>query len=46
MSSGAALSILDPYEWLPSHGENALSVESKGLDLIIKIEYDTEDGLC
>ncbi|EOL8968080.1 hypothetical protein ACM92D_004139 [Cronobacter dublinensis] len=43
MKSGAAVSILDPYEWLPSYGENAVSIESKGLDLIIKIEYDTEN---
>lgn len=43
MKSGAAISILDPYEWLPTYGENAVSVESKGLALVIKIEYEMED---
>lgn len=43
MKSGVAISILDPYEWLPTYGENAVSVESKGLALVIKIEYEMED---
>ncbi|MBX9448151.1 hypothetical protein [Dickeya chrysanthemi] len=44
MKSGTEISILDPYEWLPSYGENSVSVESKGLDFVIKIEYDAEDN--
>lgn len=43
MKSGTAVFILDPYEWLPSYGENAVSVESNGLEYVIKIEYDAED---
>jgi len=43
MNSGPAVSIFDLYEWLPSYGENSVTVESKGLDLTIKIEYDSEN---
>ena len=31
MKSGIAVSILDPYDWLPSYGENSVSIESRGL---------------
>lgn len=40
MKSGIAVSILDPYDWLPSYGENSVSIESRGLEVIVKIEYD------
>lgn len=43
MNAGTEITILDPYEWLPPYGENAISVESQGLELTIKIEYDAED---
>ena len=40
IKSGIAVSILDPYDWLPSYGENSVSIESRGLEVIVKIEYD------
>ncbi len=43
MKSGFAISVFDLYEWLPSYGENSVIVESKGLDLTVKIEYESED---
>ncbi|WP_337262575.1 MULTISPECIES: hypothetical protein [unclassified Serratia (in: enterobacteria)] len=45
MEAGAGISILNPYEWLPPYGENAVILESRGLDLVLKIEYDAEEGL-
>lgn len=43
MNPGFSVSIFDLYEWLPSYGENSVTVDSKGLDLTIKVEYDSED---
>lgn len=43
MKAGAGIAILDTYEWLPGYGENSIAIESKGMDLVIKIEYDVED---
>lgn len=42
MNAGAGISILDTYEWLPGYGENSISIESKGVDLVIRVEYDVE----
>lgn len=43
MEAGAGIPIIDLYEWLPTYGENSIIIESKGLELSIKIEYDVQD---
>lgn len=45
MEAGAGISILDPYEWLPPYGENAVILELRGVGLTLKMEYDAEEGL-
>ncbi|WP_342755232.1 hypothetical protein AAGQ96_08135 [Pantoea sp. MBD-2R] len=43
MKAGDAVLLLDIYDWLPPYGENALSLESRGLDLAVKVDYDAEN---
>jgi hypothetical protein len=40
MKSGRPIVVLNPYDWLPGHGENSIAVRSKGLDWVVEIEYD------
>lgn len=42
MKSGIAVSILDPYDWLPSYGENSVSIESRDLEFIVKIANENQ----
>jgi hypothetical protein len=36
--------ILDPYDWLPGYGENAIALQTEGTDLLVAISYDGENG--
>ncbi|MBG0670578.1 hypothetical protein I4P15_19220 [Enterobacter roggenkampii] len=42
MKSEIAVSILDPYDWLPSYGENSVSIESRDLEFIVKIANENQ----
>ena len=42
MNSYNPIVVLDPYEWLPGHGENEINFHSKGLEWGIEILYDDE----
>ncbi|QUG75846.1 hypothetical protein GKQ23_12945 [Erwinia sp. E602] len=44
MKSGRGVVYLDPYEWLPGYGENAVALIYQGSDLSVRIEYDDEEG--
>ncbi|WP_233874127.1 hypothetical protein [Paraburkholderia adhaesiva] len=46
MKIGRGIEVLDPYEWLPGHGENAVNVRTEGTDLIVTIQYDSDAGEC
>jgi hypothetical protein len=34
--------VLDPYEWLPSYGESAVTFRSHGNDLVLVVEYEAK----
>lgn len=36
--------ILDPYDWLPGYGENAIAIRIEGTNLLVSISYDGENG--
>ncbi|MFJ4291922.1 hypothetical protein ACIP1U_19380 [Cupriavidus sp. NPDC089707] len=44
MKAGRWIHVLNPYDWLPSYGESAVSLTNSGLDLVVTIEYDGSDG--
>lgn len=44
MESGHPIVVLNTYDWLPGHGENSVTVSSKGLDWCVEIEYDDRAG--
>jgi hypothetical protein len=46
MKVGSGIEILDPYEWLPGHGENAVKVRTEGTELIVTVMYDCDAGVC
>lgn len=44
MKAGRWNVVMNPYDWLPSYGENSISQTSIELDLTITVEYDGNDG--
>lgn len=49
MEAGRCVEVLDPYQWMPGHGENSVEVfmERSGFtvsDLVVTVSYDGEDG--
>src|SRR5262245_45447240 len=44
MKVGNVLKVLDPYEWLPGHGETAVRIRTEGIDLAVDILYDGTAG--
>ncbi|MBU9310192.1 hypothetical protein [Burkholderia multivorans] len=44
MKVGRAIKILDPYEWLPGYGENAVRIRTEATDLIATVVYDSGSG--
>lgn len=44
MEKGRCVMVLDPYDWLPGHGENGVELRTQGADLSVIIPYDGEDG--
>ena len=45
MEAGHCIKILDPYEWMPGHGENSVEISTKrGEGLTVVVAYDSEDG--
>ena len=46
MKVGSGIEILDPYEWLPGHGENAVKIRTEGTELIVAVMYDCDAGTC
>lgn len=45
MKAGRGIEVLDPYEWLPGHGENAVKIRTEGTDLIATVVYDCDAGI-
>ena len=43
MESGPPNIVLDLYDWLPGHGENAVEVRAADADLTLRIAYDGPD---
>jgi hypothetical protein len=41
MKVGRAIKVLDPYEWLPGYGENAVKILTEETDLIVTVVYDS-----
>jgi hypothetical protein len=42
MKSGKCIEIINPYAWLPGHGENSIVLILKGADLELVIKYDAK----
>lgn len=40
---GAPKEVLDPYEWLPGHGENAVAIHSEGMNVTLDISYESDE---
>jgi len=40
MKSGRPIVVMDPYDWLPGHGENGVAVHSHRQDWAVEIEYE------
>jgi hypothetical protein len=46
MKIGRSVEILDPYEWLPEHGESGVKIRMEGTELVVTVVYDGEASLC
>ena len=45
MEAGRCIKILDPYDWLPGYGENAVkTIMDRDLTLTVFVSYDGENG--
>jgi hypothetical protein len=44
MKSGPAIEILNPYDWLPGHGESDVTLRTDQADLIVEISSDHSSG--
>lgn len=44
MEIGRCIEVLNPYDWLPGHGENGVALCTHGADLSVVIPYDGECG--
>lgn len=44
METGRCIEVLNPYDWLPGHGENTVEIHTQGGDLSVLIPYDGEQG--
>lgn len=44
METGRCIEVLNPYDWLPGHGENAVEIHTQNGDLSVLISYDGEHG--
>jgi hypothetical protein len=44
MKVDGSAEILDPYDWLPEHGENSVKIRMEGTDLIVTIMFDGVTG--
>ncbi|MDR3544132.1 MAG: hypothetical protein P4L69_24745 [Desulfosporosinus sp.] len=45
MEAGRAIKVIDPYEWLPGHGENRINLRKQNRTLLVDVEYDGEKGV-
>lgn len=43
MRIGPCVESLDPYAWVPGHGESSMTLTTCGNDLIVAVAYDDED---
>jgi hypothetical protein len=46
MEAGSCIVILDPYDWLAGHGENAVELRTQDGDLFVLIPNHTANGEC
>lgn len=44
MEIGKCIEVINPYDWLPGHGENSIELYAHGADLSVVILYDGEHG--
>jgi hypothetical protein len=44
METGQCIEVLNPYDWLPGHGENTVEIHTQRGDLSVLIPYDSEQG--
>lgn len=44
MEVGRCIEVLNPYDWLPGHGENSIELRTQKNDLSVIIPYDGEHG--
>jgi hypothetical protein len=42
MKTGRCIEVLNPYDWLPGHGENTVEIYTENGDLCVLIPYDGE----
>ena len=43
MEAGRCIKVLNPYEWLPSYGENSVQIYIDGMNLTVLVAYDGDD---
>lgn len=43
IEAGRCVEVLNPYDWLPGHGENSVQLYTEGLDLIVLVAFDGQD---
>lgn len=44
MEVGRCIEVLNPYDWLPGHGENEIHLRTHKGNLLVRILYDGEHG--
>lgn len=44
MEIGQCIEVINPYDWLPGHGENSIELYTHGADLSVVVLYDGERG--
>ena len=43
---GSPTQVLSLYEWLPADGESKVEFHSVGLDVVVRIQFDTDIGVA
>jgi len=44
MEAGCCIEVFNPYDWLPGYGENSVQTFMQGMDLMVVVSYDGENG--
>lgn len=44
MKLGRSVDVLDPYQWLPGHGESGVKIRMDGTELLVTVAFDGAIG--